>query len=180
MTDFWTLGIETATAVGGVALLRGDATAAERAFERGMIHGRALAPAIEAVLRECGLTPRSLGLVAVDVGPGSHTGVRVGVASARGLAMGAGCAVVGVGSLDALAVDLSAGATPAIDAGRRRVFVRLPGGDASVAADALPTSVVFGTPRAATVARLGLATFRAGGAPDPASVRPVYLTGAPS
>lgn len=176
MTDFWTLGIETAGAVGGVALLRGETTAAERAFERGMIHGRSLAPAIEAVLRECGLSPRGLGLVAVDVGPGSHTGVRVGVAAAKGLAMGAGCAIVGVGSLDALAADLPAGAVPAIDAGRRRVFVRLPGGDASVDVDSPAAPDVFGTPRAATVARLGLAAFRAG---DRSDVRPVYLTVAP-
>ncbi|OGG55254.1 MAG: tRNA (adenosine(37)-N6)-threonylcarbamoyltransferase complex dimerization subunit type 1 TsaB [Candidatus Handelsmanbacteria bacterium RIFCSPLOWO2_12_FULL_64_10] len=176
MTAFWTLGIETATAVGGVALLRDAATAAERTFERGMIHGRALAPAIEAVLRECGLSPRDIGLVAVDVGPGSHTGVRVGVAAAQGLAMGAGCALVGVGSLDAVAAD---GAFPAIDAGRRRVFVRLPEGDASVAVESLASLPAFGTPRAATVARLGLEKFRARGADDPAAVRPVYLTVAP-
>jgi tRNA threonylcarbamoyladenosine biosynthesis protein TsaB len=170
----WTLGIETATAAGGVALMRDATLVAERAFERGMTHGRDVAPAIEALLRAHGLTARDLGLVAVDVGPGSHTGVRVGVAAARGLALGAGCALAGVVSLEAMAAD--GPGVPVIDAGRKRLFARLPEGIVSITSEELARRSSAARnerpPRAATIARLGReAHLRGEGAP----VSPVYI-----
>ncbi len=98
-----TLGIESSGARGGVALLEDDRLLGERIFEKGMVHGRDIAPGIDALLREHGLVPRDLDLVAVDVGPGSYTGLRVGIAAAKGLCLALGRPAAAVASVDALA-----------------------------------------------------------------------------
>lgn len=97
------LGIESAGRVGGVALLRDAHLLTERLFERGMVHGRELAPAIDALCREHHITPREIDLIAVDIGPGSYTGLRVGLAAAKALSYATSRPVVGVLSLDAIA-----------------------------------------------------------------------------
>lgn len=197
------MGIETATDAGEVALLRDGETAGVRALGAGMIHGREVAPAVEALLRAAGLAPKDLGLVAVDVGPGSYTGVRVGVATAKGLAMGTGCPVVGVGSLEAMLAEAPGAGVAVIDGGRARVFARLPEGVVSLTAEDLlarvgPEVLIVldrqGTaaerlagrrllaprpPRASTIGRLGLGIFRQRGPDDPATLAPCYPTPAP-
>jgi tRNA threonylcarbamoyladenosine biosynthesis protein TsaB len=201
--EFWTLGIETATAVGSVALLRDEATAAELKFEAGSVHGRDLVPSIRRLLDRHRLTPRRLGLSAVDLGPGSYTGVRVGLAAAHGLALAVGCPLVGVESLAAMIAQEPEPVVPVIDARRARVFARVNGENLSLTPEALlarlpPTATLAldgagpaaralsarrlltdRPPRAETIARLGLARFRAEGAADPRRLRPVYLTPAP-
>lgn len=97
------LGIESAGHVGGVALVEDGAVLAERVFEKGMIHGREIAPAVDAVGREAGVKLSELELIAVDIGPGSYTGLRVGLAAGKALAFALGCPILGVFSLDALA-----------------------------------------------------------------------------
>jgi tRNA threonylcarbamoyladenosine biosynthesis protein TsaB len=77
---------------------------------------------VDALLRQGGARPRDLDGLAVGIGPGSFTGVRVGLATARGLAFALDVPVAGVSTLDALAAG-SPGATPVIDARRREVFV---------------------------------------------------------
>ena len=73
---------------------------------------------VRTVMAEAGMEFNALGAVAVTVGPGSYTGVRVGLAAARGLALAAGCAVLGVTTLEAVAraahdaSDTDAGAQP--------------------------------------------------------------------
>jgi tRNA threonylcarbamoyladenosine biosynthesis protein TsaB len=94
------LSIETSGPVGGVALLEGDAVLEERLFGKGMVHGRDLAPAVERLWAAHG---RALDLVAVDIGPGSYTGLRVGLAAAKGLCLALGVPILGVVSLDAMA-----------------------------------------------------------------------------
>jgi tRNA threonylcarbamoyladenosine biosynthesis protein TsaB len=99
----WTLGIDSATLQGSVALLKDDRCLEERVFEQGMIHGRELIPAIGELCDRHSLRMGDLDLVACDIGPGSYTGLRVGIATAKGLCRFSGAAIIGVCSLDAMA-----------------------------------------------------------------------------
>jgi tRNA threonylcarbamoyl adenosine modification protein YeaZ len=77
---------------------------------------------VDALLRQAGAHPQDLGALAVGVGPGSFTGIRIGLAVARGLALALDVPAAGVSTLDVLAAG-APGATPVIDAKRREVFV---------------------------------------------------------
>ncbi|HEU5278447.1 MAG TPA: tRNA (adenosine(37)-N6)-threonylcarbamoyltransferase complex dimerization subunit type 1 TsaB [Gaiellaceae bacterium] len=79
---------------------------------------------VDALLRQAGAHTREIGGIAVGTGPGSFTGVRVGLATARGLAFALGIPVAGVSTLDALAAG-APGAVPVVDARRGEVFVLL-------------------------------------------------------
>jgi tRNA threonylcarbamoyladenosine biosynthesis protein TsaB len=79
---------------------------------------------VDALLRQAGAQTRELEGIAVGIGPGSFTGVRIGLATARGLALALGVPVAGVSTLDALAAG-APGAVPVIDARRGEVFVLL-------------------------------------------------------
>jgi len=121
------LGLDTSGDVGSVALHSPgeDDRDRERVFEAGLIHGVALAPAVREILDESGRGPRDLGLVAVGTGPGSWTGVRVGVAFAKSLAFFAGVPAIGVPSLDAIAAEAPPGEVVACvrDARRDALYV---------------------------------------------------------
>lgn len=91
---------------------------------------------VDALLRQAGAHPRDIGGLALGTGPGSFTGIRIGLAVARGLALSLGVPAAGVSTLDALAAG-APGATPVIDAKRREVFV--PGPRALAPADLLLT-----------------------------------------
>jgi tRNA threonylcarbamoyladenosine biosynthesis protein TsaB len=124
------VGIETSGAEGSVALLRGGDLAAEEVLGEGTTHGVALHPALERLLKAAGLAAADLGLVVAGTGPGSFTGMRVGVGAARSLAFAAGCPVAGVPSFEALAAAAPADA-PAVaavrDARRGEVYFALYG-----------------------------------------------------
>jgi tRNA threonylcarbamoyladenosine biosynthesis protein TsaB len=77
---------------------------------------------IDALLRQAGAHTRELDGIAVGIGPGSFTGIRIGLATARGLALALGVPVAGVSTLDALAAGAPE-ALPVIDARRGEVFV---------------------------------------------------------
>jgi tRNA threonylcarbamoyladenosine biosynthesis protein TsaB len=96
------VGIETATETVGVAI-RAE-SGAEAVFTLGgkRRHVETLAPAMEHLLSQVGLAAKDLDVVAVDIGPGLFTGLRVGVAAAKGLAQALGVGVVGLSSLDIL------------------------------------------------------------------------------
>jgi tRNA threonylcarbamoyladenosine biosynthesis protein TsaB len=97
------LGIESATDLVGAALLvEGEIRAAVSETGRRR-HAEALAPAIASVLDAAGLSLRDLDAIAVDVGPGLFTGLRVGVATAKGLGQGLGLGLLGCTSLETLA-----------------------------------------------------------------------------
>lgn len=116
-----TLAFDTATEVASCALVRDGDVLGERA-------GRAVSVLADAdeLLREAGLGPSDLDLLAVGTGPGSFTGLRIGLAAARGLALALDLPVAGVSTLDALAAGLP-GAVPLIDARRQEIFVLLSG-----------------------------------------------------
>jgi tRNA threonylcarbamoyladenosine biosynthesis protein TsaB len=103
---------------------------AERVLEAELSEGRRhasdLLPQLSRLLREFDGTPRDLSLVCVGVGPGSYTGLRVGVATTLGLARGTGCAVVSVPSVAALAyAGLAPGeeGTVLLDARARQLYL---------------------------------------------------------
>ena len=98
------LAFDTTSAACSVALWadRGVAGAARRDMEKG--HAEALMPMIVELMAQRGWTYDSLDGIAVSVGPGAFTGIRVGLAAARGLGLAAALPVVGVTSLEAMAV----------------------------------------------------------------------------
>jgi tRNA threonylcarbamoyladenosine biosynthesis protein TsaB len=101
--DRWLLGIDTATSVVVVAAARPDGTLLEtRTFAAGHRHGSHLLPTIQALVVETRLSMAGLAGVVVGVGPGAFTGLRVGLATAKTLAHGLGCPIVGVSTGEAL------------------------------------------------------------------------------
>jgi tRNA threonylcarbamoyladenosine biosynthesis protein TsaB len=111
------LAFDTATDVATSALVDDGEVLGERASR-----AATLLEDVDALLRQAGAHTRELGALAVGTGPGSFTGVRVGLATARGLALALGVPVAGVSTLDALAAG-APGALPVIDARRGEVFV---------------------------------------------------------
>ena len=123
------LAFDTATPFVSVALHDGEDVVAELRSERAMKHGEQLAPLIAQVLEQAGVARWQLTGVAVGVGPGPFTGLRVGLVTARTLGYVLGIPVHGVCSLDVLAVEaVETGAVPAgeflvaTDARRKEVY----------------------------------------------------------
>src|SRR4029450_432427 len=98
------------------------------------------------LVREAGSLPGDLELLAVGVGPGSFTGVRIGLAAARGLGLALELPVAGVSTLDALAAG-APGAVPVIDARRREVFALVEGEPLVLAPTELPAPRPLPRPR---------------------------------
>ena len=122
------LGIDTTGPGGGAALLldRGEILRATVPDE--VRRGRTLVPLIAGLLDQAGLRPGDLDLVACGVGPGSFTGIRIGIATAAMLAYAAGIEVVAVGSLHGRAANAPADATEVcvqLDARRGRLYSAL-------------------------------------------------------
>lgn len=118
------LGLDTATPAVTVALADGERVLAESSTVDARRQGELLAPGIAAVLAEAGVDRRALEGIAVGVGPGPFTGLRVGVVTARTLGAVLRIPVLGVCTLDALALDadLDGRFRVATDARRREVY----------------------------------------------------------
>lgn len=97
------LAVETATLLGSIALADDSGVLAEIQSPEGMAHARWLMPAVESLFRQTGLSPQEIDGLAVSAGPGSFTGLRIGLSTVKGLALGTGKPVVAVPTLDALA-----------------------------------------------------------------------------
>jgi len=128
------LAIDTTTAVCSVALGRDGGLLAEYLLNIKKTHSQRLMPLIISMLRDSDVDRRRLDGICVAVGPGSFTGIRIGMATARGLAQGLGIPLVGVNTLEALA---GAGACypallcPLLDARRGQVYTAVYRGGAS-------------------------------------------------
>jgi tRNA threonylcarbamoyladenosine biosynthesis protein TsaB len=136
------LGLDTSTAASAACVLRDDGEVFEVAPEPAALaarpaHARELMPAVAAVMERADVGYADLDAVAVGVGPGTFTGLRIGIATARALASANGLQVRPVSSLAALAAGIAAEADeassllPVIDAKRGEVFAAeyTPGGD---------------------------------------------------
>lgn len=136
------LAFDTALNACSVAVVaNGEVRASEtRAMERGQ--AEVLVPMIEVAMRDAGLSFDDLVLIGVTVGPGAFTGIRIGLAAARGFAVASGVAVAGVSTLDVLALSalenaaVAAPVLAAIDTKRGDVFVQRFGADGSSAGPA--------------------------------------------
>lgn len=97
------LGLETARSVCGVAVEVDGEPAASMTLLRPRSHAERLVPMVVETLSRADLTPRDIDAVAVSAGPGSYTGLRIGVSTAKGLCVGTGARLVGVSTLAAYA-----------------------------------------------------------------------------
>jgi tRNA threonylcarbamoyladenosine biosynthesis protein TsaB len=122
------LGIETATRVAGAAVVNEDRLVAERFVHNRKTHSQILLPMIQQVLDDAGITPRELAGVAVSCGPGSFTGLRIGMAAAKSMAQVLQVPAAGVPTLEALAWN-AAGVggliCPILDARKQEVYTCL-------------------------------------------------------
>jgi tRNA threonylcarbamoyl adenosine modification protein YeaZ len=132
------LAFDTATDRATSALVDGDEVLGER-----VSRASTLLEDVDALLRQAGAHPQDVGALAVGVGPGSFTGIRIGLAAARGLALALDVPAAGVSTLDALAAG-APGALPVIDAKRREVFVPGPRAAAPADVDVEPGTVCVG------------------------------------
>jgi tRNA threonylcarbamoyladenosine biosynthesis protein TsaB len=121
------LVIETSHRIGWVAIAEGDRLVGERRLDEARRHARDLAPAMRDLLAEAGWKPRDLTAVIVSRGPGSYTGLRVGIMSAKTLTYATGCALVGVDTFAAIALQAPAEAAVVdviADAQQDKVYVQ--------------------------------------------------------
>ena len=120
--------VDTSTTVSSIALIAGEELLAEELMSAGKETAARLVPAIGALLAGAGLTPAELDGFGVTIGPGSFTGLRVGVATVKGLALATGKPVVGISSLALLAMNLPWAAHPVcplFDARKQEVYAAL-------------------------------------------------------
>jgi tRNA threonylcarbamoyladenosine biosynthesis protein TsaB len=156
------LGIETSSVHGSVALVDNGTSVCTLGHERANAHGESIMPLVEEALAVAGWNRRELDRIAVGIGPGSFTGLRVGIAIAQGLSEGLEIPLVGVPSLQVMAW-----AVPAELRGGRCVLVDARKGEAFVAAyladgrEALPVQLV---------SDLGVLRHLIRGLPDPVIV----------
>lgn len=156
------LCLETATHLCSVALCRdGRAFASRDHLSTGYTHAEKLNVFVDDVLKEAGVTMGDLDAVAVGIGPGSYTGLRIGLSAAKGLCYPLGIPIIGVGTLDTLEAsarlngDLGrAKLWPMVDARRMEVFTRT-GDGAGVAAVVLSKEWCAGLDRSTQHAVFG-------------------------
>lgn len=125
------LALDTSLRACSAAVAEDSVIAAERSVEMARGQAEAVMPLVAEVLREASLTVADLDRIAVTLGPGSFTGVRIGLAAARGLALAARLPVVGITTLEAVFETIAPewrGEGPVIvvlDGGRPDLFVQM-------------------------------------------------------
>lgn len=129
------LMLETSTAACSAALSCDGRILARRYTEEPRSHARVTASFVSGMLEETGLRPQRLAAVSVSKGPGSYTGLRVGVSTAKGICFGAGIPLIGIGTLEILAeaalphAEKDSLIVPMVDARRMEVYTARFAGD---------------------------------------------------
>ena len=119
------LAFETSAKAASTALLEDGRLLGESYQNTGLTHSQTLMVMAENLLKQCGKTAADVNAVAVDAGPGSFTGVRIGVAAAKGFAWGREVSCYGVSTLEAMVLSLGAYqgyVCPVMDARRSQVY----------------------------------------------------------
>lgn len=136
------LELDTCLSSCSVAVFDGERVVASAREVMARGHQERLAPMAREVMAEAGLTFDRVARIAVTVGPGSFTGLRVGVAFAKGLALALDKPTVGIGTLEALAAEARGLVFPAIDARRGQLYLQaFEDGKALMAPDALSIDI---------------------------------------
>jgi tRNA threonylcarbamoyladenosine biosynthesis protein TsaB len=134
-----TLAFDTATAVATSALVDTGSNGHFEVLGERCSRAQTLLEDVDALLRQAGARPSDLDRLAVGLGPGSFTGVRIGLAVARGLALSLDLPGSGISTLAALAAA-APGALPVVDAKRREVFTLVDGEPRVLTPQELPLS----------------------------------------
>ncbi|WP_022852414.1 tRNA (adenosine(37)-N6)-threonylcarbamoyltransferase complex dimerization subunit type 1 TsaB [Thermodesulfatator atlanticus] len=138
------LAIETATPVGGVAIV-GEKVLGEITLASAETHSRRLLSSAEFLLKRLGLSLSDLSAIGVSIGPGSFTGLRIGLATAKGLHFATGLPLIGVGTLLALAHQLFLTdklVCAALDARRKQLYAALYKFEKGEPKEILPSSLL--------------------------------------
>lgn len=136
--------VDTSTALGSVVLLEDDRVVVEDARRVSNAHGESLLPMIDATFARAGWKPGDVERWCVGIGPGSFTGVRIGVATVKGIVLGTGAEIVGVGSLEALAAlvpDQTKPIVAAVQAIRGELYLQVAGAARSEAVCLAPDAI---------------------------------------
>ncbi len=119
------LAFETSAKAASVALMDGERLLGESYQNTGLTHSQTLMVMAQELMQTCGVTPEAVTAVAVAAGPGSFTGIRIGVAAAKGFAWGRELPCAGVSTLEAMAWNLGIHegyVCPVMDARRSQVY----------------------------------------------------------
>ena len=119
------LAFETSAKAASVALMENGKLLGQSYQNTGLTHSQTLLPMAQDLLKNCGRTPQQVEAVAVAAGPGSFTGIRIGVAAAKGLAWGKELPCYGVSTLEAMALNTGVYdglIVPVMDARRNQVY----------------------------------------------------------
>jgi tRNA threonylcarbamoyladenosine biosynthesis protein TsaB len=119
------LALDTSTSRGSLALVSDQQLLAELTLDSSRSYLHRLLAGIDYLLQESGCTIKNVGLIAVSQGPGNFTGLRLGLSTAKGLALAVGCPVVGVNTLDVLAANFpfaEVPVCPVIDAKKNEIY----------------------------------------------------------
>lgn len=151
--------LDTSTSLGSVALFEDGVLVAEDSRRVSNAHGESLLPMVDALFARVGWRPSDVARWGVGVGPGSFTGVRIAVATAKGIVLATGAELVGVTALDALAfgIDTEEGDAVAsvLDAMKGEVFLQVQrGGEIVVAPENVPAADLARRLAEVTCARL--------------------------
>lgn len=120
-----TLGIDTSSKYLGLAIVEDGRLLSEYSIDTGMRHVALLIPLMERILKDLGLNLNQIDGFSISLGPGSFTGLRIGLATVKGLALATNKPVVGIPTLDVIAYNLigySSQICPVVDAKRNQVY----------------------------------------------------------
>jgi tRNA threonylcarbamoyladenosine biosynthesis protein TsaB len=139
------LGIESSTKTGSVAIVSDDAVIAQYSLNIEVTHSERLMSTVDRVLTDTGMTLSQIDGYAVAIGPGSFTGLRIGLATVKGLALATGKPVAAIPTLKALAWNLPYAAYPVcplLDARKKEVYAALYASNGTELKQLLPEQVI--------------------------------------